>query len=102
VEEARVEALLANPQHPYTYGLMASIPRLALMTGRNEKPGGRLQEILSMMLALTDPPPGCVFAPRCAHADDRCRQTYPAYEKKRPQHWTTCWRPAKLFGAGND
>ena len=73
VEEAPVDELFARPQHPYTHGLMASIPRLTLMTGKNEEPGGRLQEIPGMVPALTDLPDGCVFAPRCAHAEDRCR-----------------------------
>ncbi len=101
VEEAPVEDLFANPQHPYTRGLMASIPRLTLMTGKNEELGGRLQEIPGMVPALTDLPEGCVFAPRCAHAQDRCRQAYPPYEEKRPRHWAACWRSAELFGDGH-
>ena len=51
-----------------------------------------------MVPALTDLPEGCVFAPRCAFAEERCRQTYPAYEEKRPRHWAACWRSAELFG----
>ena len=98
VEEAQVEELFARPQHPYTHGLMASIPRLAIMRGEQEDPGGRLQEIPGMVPALTDLAEGCVFAPRCAFAEDRCRQTYPAYEEKRPRHWAACWRSAELFG----
>jgi peptide/nickel transport system ATP-binding protein len=98
VEEAPVEELFARPQHPYTHGLMASIPRLTLLTGKNEEPGGRLQEIPGMVPALTDLPDGCVFAPRCAHAEDRCREAYPPYEEKRPGHWAACWRSTELFG----
>src|SRR6476660_8677023 len=98
VEEAQVEELFARPQHPYTHGLMASIPRLALMRGEEEDAAGRLQEIPGMVPALTDLPEGCVFAPRCAFAEERCRQTYPAYEEKRPRHWAACWRSAELFG----
>ena len=98
VEEAPVEELFAKPQHPYTRGLMASIPRLPLMSGKNEEPGGRLQEIPGTVPALTNLPPGCVFAPRCAHAEDRCRAQYPPYEEKRPQHWAACWRSHELFG----
>jgi peptide/nickel transport system ATP-binding protein len=98
VEEALVEELFARPQHPYTHGLMASIPRLTLMRGEEEDTTARLQEIPGMVPALTDLPEGCVFAPRCAYAEDRCRQTYPAYEEKRPRHWAACWRSAELFG----
>jgi peptide/nickel transport system ATP-binding protein len=100
VEEAPVEELFANPQHPYTRGLMASIPRLSLMRGDNADVDARLQEIPGMVPALTDLPDGCVFAPRCAYAEDRCRRTYPDYEEKLPQHWAACWRSAELFGGG--
>jgi peptide/nickel transport system ATP-binding protein len=103
VEEAPVEELFARPQHPYTHGLMASIPRLALMRGEEEESeAARLQEIPGMVPALTDLPEGCVFAPRCAHAEDRCRKTYPPYEEKRPRHWAACWRSQELFGDRND
>ena len=84
VEEAPVEELFARPQHPYTHGLMASIPRLALMRGETESKSERLQEIPGMVPALSNLPAGCVFAPRCAHAEDRCRNRYPDYEEKRP------------------
>jgi peptide/nickel transport system ATP-binding protein len=101
VEEAPVEELFARPQHPYTHGLLASIPRLALMRGEKEDPSARLQEIPGIVPELTNLPPGCVFAPRCAHADERCRRTYPDYEEKRPRHWAACWRSAELFGESN-
>jgi peptide/nickel transport system ATP-binding protein len=100
VEEAPVEELFANPQHPYTRGLMASIPRLSLMRGDNSDVEARLQEIPGMVPALTNLPEGCVFAPRCAYAEDRCRRAYPDYEEKRPQHWAACWRSGELFGGG--
>ena len=77
---------------------MASIPRLPLMRGEADNTGERLQEIPGMVPALTDLPAGCVFAPRCAFAEDRCRATYPGYEEKRPRHWAACWRSAELFG----
>jgi len=101
VEEAPVEELFARPQHPYTRGLMASIPRLALMRGEKEDTGERLHEIPGMVPALSDLPKGCVFAPRCPYTQDRCRQAYPAYEEKRPRHWAACWRSEELFG-GSD
>jgi peptide/nickel transport system ATP-binding protein len=98
VEEAPVEELFARPQHPYTQGLMASIPRLSLMRGEADVPSGRLQEIPGMVPSLRALPAGCVFAPRCAHAQERCREAYPPYEEKRPRHWAACWRSAELFG----
>jgi peptide/nickel transport system ATP-binding protein len=90
VEEATVEELFARPMHPYTRGLMASIPRLGLM--RNQQAdGGRLQEIPGMVPPLFDLPQGCVYAPRCAMADDKCRAEYPPFEEKRAAHWAACW-----------
>jgi peptide/nickel transport system ATP-binding protein len=101
VEEAPVEELFARPQHPYTHGLMASIPRLPLMRGEEESAGERLQEIPGSVPALTNLPPGCVFAPRCAHAVERCQEAYPPYEEKRPGHWAACWRSRELYGNGH-
>jgi len=96
VEEAPVEELFARPLHPYTHGLMGSIPRLPSMRG--EVTVGRLQEIPGTVPPLSNLPPGCVFAPRCAHAEDRCRAQYPAYEERRPGHWAACWRSRELYG----
>ena len=101
VEEASVEELFARPQHPYTHGLMGSIPRLPSLRGEVSNAVERLQEIPGTVPALTNLPPGCVFAPRCAHAEDRCRAQYPAYEEKRPGHWAACWRSHELYGDGN-
>jgi peptide/nickel transport system ATP-binding protein len=101
VEEAPVEELFARPQHPYTHGLMGSIPRLPSMRGDAANAVERLQEIPGAVPALTNLPPGCVFAPRCAHAQDRCRAQYPPYEEKRPGHWAACWRSRELYGDGN-
>jgi peptide/nickel transport system ATP-binding protein len=101
VEEAPVEELFARPQHPYTHGLLASIPRLTLMRGEPAGNTERLQEIPGMVPALSNLPPGCVFAPRCAHAEQRCRDAYPPYEEKRPGHWAACWRSHELYGDGN-
>jgi peptide/nickel transport system ATP-binding protein len=101
VEEAPVEELFARPLHPYTHGLLASIPRLGLMRGESAGAGGRLQEIPGIVPALSNLPEGCAFAPRCAFAEERCRQAYPPYEEKRPGHWAACWRSDALYGAGN-
>jgi peptide/nickel transport system ATP-binding protein len=94
VEEATVQALFADPQHQYTRGLMASLPRLGLMRGETAATG-RLQEIPGMVPPLTNLPPGCAFAPRCPRADDRCRGERPPYEEKSPSHWAACWHPGE-------
>jgi peptide/nickel transport system ATP-binding protein len=99
VEEAPVDDLFARPLHPYTRGLLQSIPRLGLMRGEQESGRERLQEIPGMVPALSNLPQGCAFAPRCRYAVDLCRQQYPAYEEKRPGHWAACWRSHEIAGA---
>ncbi|MGQ3296631.1 ABC transporter ATP-binding protein [Reyranella sp.] len=91
VEEATVGELFARPLHPYTVGLMNSIPRLDLMRGQTDRTNERLQEIPGIVPPLFDLPPGCAFAPRCSRADDKCRSERPAYEEKQPGHWAACW-----------
>jgi len=100
VEEADVEELFGAPLHPYTHGLLASIPQLAIMAGEdaNVSANGRLKEIPGLVPALTNLPPGCSFAPRCPFADERCRSFYPPYEQKRPGHWAACWHSERLYG----
>ncbi|MBL8806683.1 MAG: ABC transporter ATP-binding protein [Rhodospirillales bacterium] len=65
VEEGTVGDVLSAPRHPYTRGLLDSLPSLAT-------PGQDLRQIPGAMPSLSDPPPGCAFAPRCAHAVDAC------------------------------
>ena len=101
VEEAPVEALFARPQHPYTRGLIGSIPRLPSMRGEAANVVERLQEIPGTVPGLGHLPAGCVFAPRCAHAEDRCRAKYPSFEEKLPGHWAACWRSRELYGNRN-
>jgi oligopeptide/dipeptide ABC transporter ATP-binding protein len=67
VEEGPTEAVIRSPLHPYTQGLLNSIPH---MVGHRE----RLAQIPGMVPSLTDLPPGCSFAPRCPHAEERCRE----------------------------
>ena len=96
IEEAPVEELFDRPLHPYTHGLMASVPRLAVLGGGPA--AERLQEIPGMVPLLSALPEGCAFAPRCAHADDTCRATYPDYVERRPGHWVACWHAERLYG----
>jgi peptide/nickel transport system ATP-binding protein len=91
VEEAEVGELFARPLHPYTTGLMASIPRLDIMRGEDKRNDARLQEIPGIVPPLFALPPGCAFAPRCPKADDLCRRERPDYKEKRPGHWAACW-----------
>jgi peptide/nickel transport system ATP-binding protein len=101
VEEALVGELFARPLHPYTHGLMASIPRLDLLRGESDVRKQRLEEIKGIVPALTNLPPGCAFAPRCPFAIDKCRREAPAYEEKQPGHWAACWRSHEIYGAGH-
>jgi oligopeptide/dipeptide ABC transporter ATP-binding protein len=91
VEEADVGELFARPLHPYTVGLLASIPRLDLMRGEIDRKTDRLQEIPGIVPPLFDLPEGCAFAPRCSKADDLCRRERPAYKETRTGHWAACW-----------
>jgi len=101
VEEAPVGELFARPLHPYTRGLMASIPRLDLMRGAADDTKQRLQEIKGIVPPLTHLPPGCTFAPRCPFADERCRREAPPYEVKRPAHAAACWHSERLYGGAH-
>ena len=95
VEEAPVAELFGEPCHPYTLGLMGSIPRMDRDSA--ESPGGtRLQEIKGIVPSLYDLPPGCIFEPRCQYADDQCRAEYPPLEEKRPGHLAACWHTDRL------
>ena len=86
-----VGELFARPLHPYTVGLLASIPRLDLLRGEVRNATDRLQEIPGMVPPLFALPDGCAFAPRCSRADDLCRRERPVYEQKRADHWAACW-----------
>jgi peptide/nickel transport system ATP-binding protein len=92
VEEATVEALFENPRHPYTRGLMASMPAVATFGSNSD---ARLVEIPGMVPSLTNLPPGCAFAPRCALAIDRCRAEYPPLQDWGDDHFAACWRAAE-------
>ena len=95
VEEASVEALFENPRHPYTRGLMASMPAVIGLGAKD----ARLTEIPGMVPSLTNLPPGCAFAPRCTMAIDRCRTEYPPLEDYGDRHFAACWRAAELVAA---
>jgi peptide/nickel transport system ATP-binding protein len=92
VEEADVETLFADPRHPYTRGLMASIPALP-SPGKTDR---RLAEIPGIVPSLTKLPTGCAFAPRCELAIARCHQEYPPLQDWGDKHLAACWRAAEI------
>jgi oligopeptide transport system ATP-binding protein len=85
VEESSVDELYAHPRHPYTLGLLRSIPRLDL--GRQK----RLIPIDGLPPDLLDPPNHCPFAPRCSFVIDRCWEENPPLENVGPGHRAACW-----------
>jgi peptide/nickel transport system ATP-binding protein len=91
VEEAPVAELFRAPRHPYTRGLIRSIPRVDLAATRK----ARLEAIPGVVPSLLEPAPGCRFAPRCAHAREECRAT-PALREIGPGHKVACVRAEAL------
>src|SRR5262249_39344350 len=94
VEEAPVLELFDRPMHPYTRGLMASIPRRRL-----DKTARRLQEIPGIVPSLREPIPGCPFAPRCGFATDQCRTEAPLLSEHTAGHWAACWHVDRVLAA---
>ena len=86
VEEAPAAALFGNPRHPYTQGLIRSIPRVDRAATRKE----RLEAIPGTVPSLLDPPPGCRFAQRCRFATEVCRQAMPPLKQVGPGHFVRC------------
>jgi peptide/nickel transport system ATP-binding protein len=86
VEEGPVEAVLRDPRHPYTVGLLRCIPR-----GGVRKDHGRLDTIPGFLPSLGADLPGCVFADRCALADDHCHTHEPPLETIASGHESRCW-----------
>jgi peptide/nickel transport system ATP-binding protein len=85
VEQGERDAIFYDPQHPYTWGLLGSIPRL------DRPDGGRLPSIAGAPPSLIHRPEGCAFRPRCPHAFDPCGEL-PALEARAgPAHLDRCW-----------
>ncbi len=99
VEEAPVTDLFERPAHPYTEGLLGSMPSVddASKAGASR---ARLSEIKGMVPSLANLPAGCSFAPRCKYASDRCRVDYPPRLEIRPRHWVACWHADRVGGVG--
>jgi peptide/nickel transport system ATP-binding protein len=94
VEEAPVDDLFSCPRHPYTRGLLNSVPRLGAAKGAR----ARLAEIPGVVPSLREPIAGCSFATRCAYAVERCRVEAPPLEAKAPGHTVACWEADRLPG----
>jgi len=86
VEEAPVERLFAQPSHPYTQGLIRSIPRIDLAAMRKR----RLESIAGAVPSPLDPLPGCRFAPRCPFARADCLEAIPPLREIAPGHKVAC------------
>jgi oligopeptide/dipeptide ABC transporter ATP-binding protein len=85
VESGPVRDIFNHPSHPYTQALLSSVPSL-------DEDVERLYSISGQPPALWDLPEGCRFAPRCPHADDRCRREYPPAFAVSDVHTASCWR----------
>ncbi|MSP74982.1 MAG: ABC transporter ATP-binding protein [Rhodospirillaceae bacterium] len=93
VESAPVNALFADPQHPYTIGLLGSIPRLDVERAR-------LATIEGTVPSPNNQPKGCRFAPRCPFADRRCHNEPPPLRELGTGHRVACWKAPVEIGAG--
>jgi len=87
VERGTAKDIFKRPKHPYTYGLLSSLPRL------DQKPGSRLSSIPGNPPSLIELPSGCPFVPRCNYAVDKCREEMPQLEPTGDDgHTVACWR----------
>jgi len=86
--------LFGKPCHPYTLGLLASVPRLGATLGQHAPP--RLVEISGTVPSLRDPIIGCAFAPRCSFVTERCRRETPPLEMKGAEHLAACFEAHRI------
>jgi peptide/nickel transport system ATP-binding protein len=98
VEQAPVTSLFVQPRHPYTRGLLQALPRA---DSESDQAGARprLAEIPGLVPALTRPPPGCAFTPRCAFAAERCAASAPALKEAVASHHVSCWEADRVAAA---
>ena len=96
VEEGTVESIFGRPLHPYTVGLLGSVPRLysSLEPGGGEQ---RLQEIRGTVPSLREEIVGCAFAERCDFTTGRCRTQSPPLEEMRDGHRVACWESERFL-----
>ncbi len=92
VEEAPVRELYGNPRHPYTIGLLGSLPRL------DAPPGTKLVSVRGQPPDLVFLPQGCPFAARCDYVQERCLKEMPPLEAVGIEHKVACWEKGKTEG----
>jgi peptide/nickel transport system ATP-binding protein len=85
VETGTTAGIFAGPLHPYTQGLLASLPQ-------NSRPGERLPTIPGSVPGLREPLPGCGFCDRCPDKTWRCAADRPPLRELAPGHWAACWK----------
>ncbi len=88
VEEAQTISLFEDPKHPYTRGLLKSIPKLGQRARHGRR---RLQEISGVVPSLYELPAGCSFYPRCSQARAVCQENVPELIELEDSHWVRCW-----------
>ena len=93
-EEAPVGPLFRRPLHPYTKGLLHSVPRLGATLASERAP--RLAEIPGTVPSLKEAIPGCPFETRCTLATDLCRREMPQFEEKEPGHYAACFHSDRV------
>jgi oligopeptide transport system ATP-binding protein len=92
IEDAPVKQLYGFPRHPYTIGLLGSLPRL------DDAPGTKLMSIAGQPPDLVALPLGCPFAPRCTYAVERCKEENPTLAAVGSEHTVACWEKDKTEG----
>jgi oligopeptide transport system ATP-binding protein len=92
VERGDVKEIYKHPRHPYTIGLLGSLPRL------DEAPGTQLVSVPGLPPDLLTMPAGCPFTPRCAYATDACLEAVPTLEETGDDHWVACFRWKDVAG----
>jgi oligopeptide transport system ATP-binding protein len=91
VEWAPAEMLFGSPMHPYTVGLLESLPEAAFRRGGMGKGSRRMSSIPGAPPDSTRIPPGCAFHPRCRHVMEVCRSSEPPAFRTAPKRWVRCW-----------
>jgi oligopeptide/dipeptide ABC transporter ATP-binding protein len=85
IETSTAENVYADPRHPYTLGLLNSVPRL------DQASGEKLIPIEGLPPDLGHLPPGCAFYPRCTYRVDKCKEEYPPLQMVAENHYAACW-----------
>jgi oligopeptide transport system ATP-binding protein len=90
IETASATELYGNPKHPYTVGLLNSVPRL------DETRKEKLVPIEGLPPDLAHLPPGCAFYPRCSWRTDQCKEEYPPFKLVAEKHFASCWESERV------